>query len=90
MFGVSRGSRESCTLPAKSPDQQFDLQERGHEAAEANRMIDWTVVSGGWFQRVIGNAGLIEGLDMAAALFRDPKPYEDWAENNAHWAMSRR
>ncbi|MBD3679676.1 MAG: VWA domain-containing protein [Rhodobacteraceae bacterium] len=38
-------------------------------------MMDWANLNGGRFQRVVGVAGLADGLDMAAALFRAPKAY---------------
>ncbi|WP_263721655.1 VWA domain-containing protein [Albidovulum sediminicola] len=38
-------------------------------------MMDWATVNRGHFLRVTGPAGLADGLDMAAALFRAPKPY---------------
>ena len=36
---------------------------------------DWTAINGGYFTRVTGSAGLADGLDLAAALFRAAKPY---------------
>lgn len=38
-------------------------------------MKDWASVNGGYFTRITGNAGLADGLDLAAALFRAPKGY---------------
>ena len=38
-------------------------------------MKDWASLNGGLFTRVTGNAGLADGLDLAAALFRAPKGY---------------
>ena len=38
-------------------------------------MQDWASLNGGYFSRVTGNAGLADGLDLAAALFREPKGY---------------
>ncbi|NNU80096.1 VWA domain-containing protein [Halovulum dunhuangense] len=38
-------------------------------------LMDWAAMNGGRFQRVVGPLGLADGLDMAAALFRAPKPY---------------
>jgi hypothetical protein len=38
-------------------------------------MMDWANLNGGRFQRVIGPLGLADGMDMANALFRAPKPY---------------
>ena len=38
-------------------------------------MKDWSSLNGGYFTRVTGNAGLADGLDLAAALFRAPKGY---------------
>jgi hypothetical protein len=38
-------------------------------------MKDWAAINGGYFTRVAGSAGLADGLDLAAALFRAPKPY---------------
>jgi hypothetical protein len=38
-------------------------------------MQDWAAINGGYFTRIIGSAGLADGLDLAAALFRAPKPY---------------
>lgn len=49
-------------------------------------MMDWATVNRGHFLRVTGPAGLADGMDMAAALFRAPKPYrltatlEDYTE----------
>lgn len=45
------------------------------DAQGLNIMKDWAGINGGHFARVIGNAGLADGLDMAAALFRAPKGY---------------
>lgn len=36
---------------------------------------DWAAINGGYFTRITGSAGLADGLDLAAALFRAPKPY---------------
>jgi hypothetical protein len=38
-------------------------------------MQDWAGLNGGYFARVTGAAGLADGLDLAAALFRAPKAY---------------
>ncbi|MEM8870193.1 MAG: hypothetical protein AAGE38_07320 [Pseudomonadota bacterium] len=38
-------------------------------------MKDWAAINGGYFQRIIGLAGLADGMDLAAALFRAPKGY---------------
>ena len=38
-------------------------------------MKDWASVNGGHFQRVVGQAGLADGMDLAASLFRAPKGY---------------
>lgn len=38
-------------------------------------MKDWASLNGGYFARITGNAGLADGLDLAAALFRAPKFY---------------
>jgi hypothetical protein len=49
-------------------------------------MMDWATVNRGHFMRVTGPAGLADGMDMAAALFRSPKSYrltaalEDYVE----------
>ncbi|WP_191621147.1 VWA domain-containing protein [Marinihelvus fidelis] len=43
--------------------------------ANAAVMMDWANINGGRFQRVIGPLGLADGMDMANALFRAPKPY---------------
>ena len=38
-------------------------------------MMDWAALNSGRFQRVIGPLGLADGMEMANALFRAPKPY---------------
>jgi Mg-chelatase subunit ChlD len=38
-------------------------------------MMDWANINRGHFHRVVGQMGLADGLDMAAALFRTPKAY---------------
>ncbi|MEJ2308052.1 MAG: VWA domain-containing protein [Gammaproteobacteria bacterium] len=38
-------------------------------------MKDWVSVNDGHFLRVVGQAGLADGMDLAAALFRAPKGY---------------
>lgn len=39
-------------------------------------MKDWAAINGGHFTRVAGSAGLADGMDLAAALFRAAKPYQ--------------
>ncbi len=45
------------------------------ERENATIMQDWANINGGVFHRVVGVMGLADGLDMAASLFRAPKPY---------------
>ncbi len=45
------------------------------ERENTNIMMDWANINGGVFHRVVGVMGLADGMDMAAALFRAPKPY---------------
>jgi len=41
----------------------------------AAAMMDWAALNRGRFQRVVSPLGLADGMDMANALFRAPKPY---------------
>ena len=45
------------------------------QATGVTIMKDWASLNGGYFARITGNAGLADGLDLAAALFRAPKSY---------------
>lgn len=45
-------------------------------ATSVQLMKDWASVNRGYFHRVIGQSGLADGMELAAALFRAPKAYQ--------------
>ncbi|WP_306262433.1 hypothetical protein [Pararhizobium sp. IMCC21322] len=46
------------------------------DATSVQLMKDWASINKGYFHRVIGQSGLADGMELAAALFRAPKAYK--------------
>lgn len=46
------------------------------DATSVQLMKDWASIYKGYFHRVIGQSGLADGMELAAALFRAPKAYK--------------